>query len=236
MKEKALILFLKYPEKGAVKTRIAKALGDDFTLKLYTCFVADILEISRNIDADTFILYSLTDNAKNKGWFGKAGHVCLPQKGADIGRRMHNAFRDICSQGYQKVVLIGSDVPDLPASYIEKAFQGLTDHELVLGPSIDGGYYLIALRDDTVAYGIFNDVPWSTSQVLQRTLENIHQLNITYSMLPSWSDIDEVDDLRRFYGVHKKKRGTSHTMELLYRNEEILSDHIKPILNNGYPH
>jgi hypothetical protein len=178
--EKALILFLKYPEKGNVKTRIAKALGDDFTLKLYSCFVADILEICKGIDADTFILYSLTDNTKNKDWFGKAGYVCLLQKGADIGRRMYNAFRDICSQGYQKVVLIGSDVPDLPASYIEKAFQCLADHELVLGPSVDGGYYLIALRDDTVDYRIFHAVPWSTSQVLQRTLENIHQLNIIY--------------------------------------------------------
>lgn len=222
MNEKALALFLKYPEKGAVKTRIAKALGDDFTLKLYTCFVADVLEISSSIAADTVMLYSLTDNAKNKDCFAEEKHVCLPQQGADLGRRMHNAFRDICRQGYKKVVLIGSDVPDLPPAYIEKAFQGLADHELVLGPSIDGGYYLIALRAATVDYGIFREVPWSTSQVLQQTLENIHQLNITYSMLPWWSDIDEVNDLRRFYNIHKKDRDTSHTMELLYRNEEIL--------------
>ena len=221
MKGKALILFSKYPEKGAVKTRLAHDIGDNFTFELYKCFLADILETSKMIDAEIFIITTAPDSKKSENYCWGEEYTCLLQKGADIGTRMYNAFCEVFGQGYRKLVLIGSDIPDLPATYIDEAFQQLDEYDMVIGPSVDGGYYLIALRNDTVDYKIFSDISWSTSLVLDQTRDHAKQLSMTCCFLPTWSDIDVADDLRRFYGRHKMKGGTSHTMAFLSRKEDI---------------
>lgn len=222
MKEKALILFLKYPEKGVVKTRLANELGDDFTLELYKHFIADILNTGKKIAADIFIIYSAIDGTKSEDFFWREEYPCLPQKGADLGIRMYNAFQEVGAQGYRKLALIGSDTPDLPATYIYEAFFRLDECDIVLGPSVDGGYFLIALRQDTINDAVFNNIPWSTSQVLRETTKIIRQKGMTCHLLPEWEDIDEVDDLRRFYECYKKEKETYHTMALLSQNEEVL--------------
>ncbi|MDY6862736.1 MAG: TIGR04282 family arsenosugar biosynthesis glycosyltransferase [Thermodesulfobacteriota bacterium] len=222
MKKKAFILFLKYPEKGMVKTRIAKVLGNDFTLLLYKQFVADILETSNKIDADTFIIYSTNDTAKGEDYFLGKGYSCLPQKGVNLGMRMYNAFHEIFSQGYMKLVLIGSDTPDLPPNYIDEAFLKLDEYDIVLGPSGDGGYYLMALQYDTLSYAIFDDIQWSTSQVLRKTLKNMQRNGMTCYLLPELDDIDDIDGLSHFYTRHKKRGETSHTMKFLFSNKEML--------------
>ena len=222
MKEKALILFFKSPEKGVVKTRLAKALGDEFTLELYQCFIADILNTGNKIDADIFILYSITDETRNKDFFWRKEYTCFPQRGTDLGIRMYNAFQEIGTRGYRKLTLIGSDTPDLPAIYIDEAFYRLDGYDLVLGPSVDGGYFLIALRQDTINEAVFNNIPWSTSKVLRETEKVIRQKEMTCHLLPQWDDIDDIDDLRHFYNHHKRKGETSRTMAFLSRNREIL--------------
>jgi rSAM/selenodomain-associated transferase 1 len=222
MKGKALILFSKYPEKGAVKTRLAKDLGDNFTLELYKCFLADILETSKRVDAEIFIITTPPDSKKSENCCWGEGYTCLLQKGADIGTRMYNAFCEVCGQGYSKIVLIGGDIPDLHSTYIDEAFQQLDEYDMVIGPSVDGGYYLIALRNDTIDYKIFSVISWSTSLVLGQTLDNAKQISMTCYFLPKLSDIDAVDDLKRFYGRrHKTKGATSHTMAFLSRREDV---------------
>ena len=104
---------------------------------------------------------------------------------------------------------------------IDEAFYRLDEYDIVLGPSDDGGYYLIALRQDTIDYAIFNNIPWSTSRVLRETTKIIRQKGMTCYLLPQWDDIDEVNDLRRFYDHHKGKGETSRTMAFLSRNREI---------------
>lgn len=220
MKEKALILFFKYPEEGAVKTRIAKDLGEAFTLELYRRFIDDMIQTGKKIDGDIFIVYSLADEANDSNnYLWQKQYRCLRQKGEDMGDRMHNAFQEFASQGYGKLALIGSDAPDLPAEYIEEAFFRLDANDVVLGPSADGGYYLIALRDDTINRVIFDGVPWSTPRVLDETLRIVRRKNITCHLLPEWYDIDEVDDLRYFYDRNKKSGEALRTLRFLSRNK-----------------
>ena len=221
MKEKVVILFLKSPEKGVVKTRLAKALGEDLTLELYQCFIADILKTGKKIAADIFIIYSAINGVNGEGFYLDNEYPCLPQKGVDLGIRMYNAFQAVSAQGYKKIVLIGSDTPDLPAAYIDEAFFRLDKYDVVLGPSDDGGYYLIALRQDTINDAIFNDLPWSTSQVFSKTMKIVGQRGMAHYTLPKWDDIDEIDDLRRFYDHHKRKGETSRTMAFLSKIEKL---------------
>ncbi len=221
MKEKALIFFLKYPEKGVVKTRLAKDTGDNFTLELYKCFIADIMETIKMIDADIFIAATAPDNKNSKDYRWEAEYPCFLQQGADLGERMYHAFCGVRRRGYGKLVLIGSDTPDLPATYIDKAFQMLNKYEMMLGPSADGGYYLIALRKDTIDYEIFSDVSWGTSLVFGQTLERAEKAGSACGLLPVLNDIDLIDDLRRFYKCYKREGMTSRTMAFLSRQEEF---------------
>jgi rSAM/selenodomain-associated transferase 1 len=222
-KGKALILFSKYPEKGAVKTRLAKDLGDIFTLELYKCFLADILENSKRVDAEIFIITTPPDNKKSGNYCWGEGYICLTQEGSDIGSRMYNAFCEVCGQGYRKIVLIGGDIPELYSAYIDEAFQRLDEYDMVIGPCVDGGYYLIALRNDNIDYKIFSGISWSTSLVLGQTFYNARQINMTCYFLPKLRDIDTADDLKHFYTRrHKMKKGaTSHTMTFLSRREDV---------------
>ena len=112
MKKNAFILFLKYPERGAVKTRLANVLGEDLTYELYQCFLADISAMTREIKAETIIVYSGPEGVSFSDF---PGIQCFRQRGNNIGERMHNAFADVFAQGFERCVLIGSDSPDLPA-------------------------------------------------------------------------------------------------------------------------
>jgi rSAM/selenodomain-associated transferase 1 len=221
MKEKALILFLKYPEKGVVKTRLAKDTGDNFTLELYKCFIADILKTIKMIDADIFISSTAPDNKNSEYYRCEVEYSCFLQQGVDLGERMYHAFCDVRRRGYGKLVLIGSDTPDLPATYIDKAFQMLNKYEIVLGPSADGGYYLIALRKNTVYEENFSNISWGTSLVFEQTLERAKKRGSACGLLPVMNDIDLIDDLRRFYKRYKMEGMTSRTMAFLSRQEEL---------------
>jgi len=224
IKENALILFLKYPEKGAVKTRLANELGDEFTLELYKRFIADMLETCETINEDIYIACSYGENNRGGDFLREKGYSLLSQRGPDIGIRMYNAFCDVRLHGYRRIALIGSDMPDLPPTYIDSGFYKLEECDIVLGPSLDGGFYMIALRRDGIDYSIFNNVPWSTSLALDRTVENARKKGMICYLLPSWSDIDEVDDLRRFYERNREREDISHTMSFLLPNEKLLYD------------
>ncbi len=105
--------------------------------------------------ADIFIAATAPDNKNSEDYRWEAEYPCFLQQGADLGERMYSAFCDVRRRGYGKLVLIGSDTPDLPEIYIDKAFQQLDEYEMALSPSVDGGYYLIALRKNTVYKKIF---------------------------------------------------------------------------------
>jgi uncharacterized protein len=124
----------------------------------------------------------------------------FPQQGETLGDRMRNAFGELFARGYTRVVAIGSDLPTLPARYVEQAFDRLRDRSgaIVVGPAIDGGYYLIGLRE--AAPELFDAIPWSTRGVLAATRQAAEKLNLVVHLTPEWYDVDEPADLDRVVG------------------------------------
>lgn len=192
-----LAVFCKEPQPGKVKTRlVADGMSQNEVLQLYTAFLEDILELARQSGAGQKWAYyappaseAFQQKLKDKGFEIEA------QSGEDLGQRMARLFQTAFSKGAGRIVLIGSDSPSLPKRYIEQAFQELENKEVVIGPTRDGGYYLIGLSKWIPE--IFQNIHWSTPDVLMETLSRLDALNILSktALLPYWYDIDEKKDL-----------------------------------------
>jgi glycosyltransferase A (GT-A) superfamily protein (DUF2064 family) len=129
---------------------------------------------------------------------------------------MLNAFIYVFNSGYKKAVLIGSDLPGLPAAFVENAFLALDTADAVIGRSTDGGYYLIGFRKETCSPDYFKGITWSTSSVYQRTIKKFSRSKKSLYMLPEWIDIDDHNDLKKFYERNSNKTGTAlYTMKYL---------------------
>jgi len=199
-KDNAVILFARDPILGQVKTRLSPSLDDETILKLYTCFVEDSLEKIRQVDNAKCFVGISPDN--HSGFFEgieSLGMNLFTQQGKDLGDKMRQAFVDRFAEGYKKVVIIGSDSPSLPVSYINKALA--SEKDLVLGPSTDGGYYLIAMSGKVSE--VFSGVAWGTKHVLDETLKKIKGERASLELLPIWYDVDSPDDLK-FLNTHLK--------------------------------
>ena len=212
MKKNAFILFLKYPERGIVKTRLAKALGDDLTYELYQCFLADISAMTHRIKVQTIIVHSGPEGILFPDF---PGIQCIRQRGSDIGERMYNAFADVFALGFERCALTGSDIPDLPAGLVNDAFDKMDSADVVLGPSSDGGYYLIGCKQQDLRASIFHDMHWSTAGVFAETVKNIDEAGLKLASLTRWTDIDEFDDLINFYKRNKNLSTKSRVMQFL---------------------
>ena len=186
-----LIIFVKNPQLGKVKSRLAKSIGDMNALSVYKKLLKMTKEIVIDLEFDKRVCYSDMidqDDLWDNGIFQKG-----LQKGDDLGLRMYNAFKDASEDSYQKICLIGSDIIELTDEIIIKAFSLLDEHDIVLGPSFDGGYYLIGMK--TPAKVLFENISWSTGVVLSETINEIHKLKLNYALLPTLNDIDEIEDI-----------------------------------------
>lgn len=212
----ALILFLKYPEQKRVKTRIAASLGDDFAFGLYTAFIKDLLVMAGFSEADKILAIDGPAGVPIASLDFGTGYSIIRQNGKDIGDRMLNAFIYVFNSGYKKAVLIGSDLPGLPAALVENAFVALDTADAAIGRSIDGGYYLIGFRKETCSPDYFKGITWSTSSVFQQTIEKFSRSKKIVYMLPEWIDIDDHNDLKQFYERNSNGTGTAlYTMKYL---------------------
>ena len=196
MDDRCLLFFIKNPEKGKVKTRLASAIGDKKAVKLYKRF---LLEMLFTLNRGTFLFYlcyspeSPLSDLKN--WLGDH-YLYMAQSGENLGERMKNGFVEAISMNFKRVVLIGSDIPDLPIQFIEDAFTSLLEKDAVIGPSFDGGYYLIGFKDKAFSHRVFEGIHWSTKSVFEKTLEILKQEGLTVHTLQPLRDIDTVEDLR----------------------------------------
>jgi rSAM/selenodomain-associated transferase 1 len=195
-KPDSLIIFVKWPEKGRVKTRLSSALGEDTVLELYKCFVEDIIATVTQSGFRPLIAYYPGDAGDMiAAWLG-AGNDYMPQVGADLGARMSNAFQTVFETGVSRAVLIGSDLPNLPEEIIVEAFLALNKgNHAVIGPAEDGGYYLIGFRYDTFLSRVFDGIPWSTVTVFERTMSIFVEEGLLIHQLPAWRDIDRPEDI-----------------------------------------
>ena len=190
-----VLFFIKTPEKGCVKTRLASAVGEDRAVELYRCFVEDIVAMLDTLGVEMECCYrSVNAEAALGEWLGRH-RLYRPQQGEDLGARMENAFRHVFEKGISQAVVIGSDSPDLAASLLEQAFRKLQRHDAVIGPSSDGGYYLLGFDARRFVPEAFAYVSWSTNQVFAQTLDILNRHGRDVFVLPQWHDVDTRSDL-----------------------------------------
>jgi len=190
----ALGIFFRIPEYGRVKKRLAAYIGDETALEVYTAMLRATIEKAHQMEGvdlygfyegEASILMGLGINFETE-----------KQAGEDLGEKMLNAFSFLFHKGYEKAVLIGTDVPDLPVSHLTTAFSKLDTCGAVLGPSEDGGYYLIGLRHRAPA--LFSGLQWGGPTVFRDTVSVLEHEKVPYALLPQWYDIDDIDGLKRW--------------------------------------
>ena len=195
MDDRCLLFFIKYPEIGKVKSRLAAIIGDETAAKLYEDFIMQMLSTLKKGDFPFYICFHPKNALRAlKGWLGSQYHY-IPQKGKDLGERMRNAFTQTFKIGFRRVVLIGSDIPDLPLEFVEEAFTSLKKKDAVIGPALDRGYYLIGFKDKTFSPHVFEGMAWGTETVFAETMLTLKKLRRKVHILPYQRDIDTVDDL-----------------------------------------
>lgn len=215
-----LLVFIKSPEKGTVKSRLVEAIGEKQARELYQNFVLDLLETLEKTAAerryDLKLYFHPPESGKTiAGWLGNK-YDFRPQRGKDLGERMHNAFLEVFSEGFDLALLIGSDIPDLPEKTIADGFASLQNSGAVIGPSLDGGYYLIGFRSPAFLPEIFADMPWGTGGVLERTIKILKHSHDGFSTLPAQRDMDTCADLKDLLERHRNSSFTnSRTMRYL---------------------
>ena len=194
----ALVIMTKVPAAGMSKTRLVPPLSFADAAGLARALLLDQLQnVAHFTAARLYVAFAPGDMADEMRALAPAEFRLFPQRGSDLGERMANAFADLINAGFKRVVLIGSDLPPIALEIFTEAFESLTraSPSVVLGPSADGGYYLVGLNEPLPA--IFDGITWSHPDVLERTRDRLFALRIPYKLLPSCYDIDTIDDLRR---------------------------------------
>lgn len=197
--QQVIIVFTRYPQAGKVKTRLIDRLGPQGAASLHDQLtkqvISSIAPILQTGQAQLQVSYCGATAQEMTDWLGQ-DIFFTRQQGNDLGKRMQHAFEQVWQQGAEKVLLIGSDCPSIDADIIRSGLNALQTHDLVLGPAVDGGYYLIGLHADFRGYELlFQHIDWGTEQVLQQTIERAERASLSYTLLPKLHDIDRPEDL-----------------------------------------
>lgn len=200
-------IFAKRPLPGEAKTRLAQATSPEWAQRVAVALLEDTLDRFRFFPVERAIAFTPGAAGEYFANLSQADYECFPQCDGDLGNRLRFFFDTAHDLGFARVVAIGTDSPTLPAGIVERAFRELSDHDVVLGPALDGGYYLIGInrrhhapRDEVdtitrrVMSTIFDDIPWSTSGVLTETIARVEKASLRLALLPPWYDIDTADD------------------------------------------
>lgn len=195
--KKALIIFTRNPELGKCKTRLAATIGDENALEVYKFLLNHTASVAGNVKADRYVFYS--ENIQQDDLWNASVFRKKLQHGADLGARMHNAFSELLAMGYEKVVIIGSDLLDLNADLINEAYTQLESNDVVIGPALDGGYYLLGMK--TLISDVFINKAWGTDTVLNNTLLDLQNHKI--HLLKELNDIDTFEDMQHYEQLKK---------------------------------
>lgn len=187
-----LLIFVKNPEKGTVKIRLAKTVGHEKVLHTYLKLLDYTIKVAEKVEAKKQIWYSsFVDNSDG---LGGPEYEKKVQHGDNLGIRMLAAFKQGFNDGFKKILIIGSDCPGISAEIIENEYDCLNQQDVVIGPSEDGGYYLIGSKKFIPE--IFKKIPWSTENVYPETIRVLQNKSLSYSLLTFLNDIDTEEDLR----------------------------------------
>ncbi|NBC10020.1 MAG: DUF2064 domain-containing protein [Bacteroidetes bacterium] len=189
MTDKTLIIFIRNPELGKVKTRLARDVGAEKALSIYKALLRHTRATAMQVQAKRLLFYS-QDIQETDDWPQPQFEKRL-QSGNGLGERMQHAFATALATA-DKAIIVGSDIAQINADIIKKAFGALDEADFVIGPALDGGYYLLGMKQPTPQ--LFQNMPWSTSQVCAVTQQRIRQLGKTYRLVDTLSDIDYASD------------------------------------------
>jgi rSAM/selenodomain-associated transferase 1 len=187
-----LLLFIRNPRLGKVKTRLARTVGDTEALRIYRILLEKTRQAALGVQAERWLFYS--DFMESGDDWPETHFQKKVQSGGDLGDRMEQAFQQAFDAGAGKVLIIGSDCPGLTGLLLQEAFDRLDNADFVLGPTPDGGYYLLGMKDLDVS--VFRGIVWSTDAVRTATLEKIQAAGKICSLLPELSDVDTEEDWR----------------------------------------
>lgn len=221
----AVIVMAKAPRPNKVKTRLTPPLDSETASRLYCCFLLDKLEQVKDLEGICpMIAYTPHESADFFTSIRPAGFTLIPQKGGNLGERLANVSGYIVKQGFKKVVILDSDSPNLPSKYIYESLRCLDTADAVIGPCLDGGYYLIGFNNHIPE--LFHGIPWSTSRVTELTMEKAANCGKTISLLNEWYDVDTWKDLLRLKRDLERPLHGSYFCKNTYRmisNPQVVS-------------
>lgn len=192
-----LLIFVRNPELGKVKKRLAASIGKKEALEIYNMLLKKTAKITRDLPCSKTVYYS--ERVEKDDIWNNAIYNKKVQIGKDLGSRMENAFRDEFNKGYQNIIIIGSDLYDLTPQELEKAFMLMEKNDFVIGPAEDGGYYLLGMK--SLHPTIFKNKKWGTSSVFHDTMEELKNKKI--EILNFHNDIDVLDDIKEHPVIQK---------------------------------
>ena len=214
----AVALMVRVPIPGQVKTRLAAAIGDTAASTLYRALVSDILGGMLASGLPLVLFHDGEEAAALPKLWRQAASQILPQVKGDIGQRMAAAFGHCFDEGFSRVILIGSDLPDLDARVLAIAAAALENHDAVIAPALDGGYGLIGLQQKSFRAELFQNIAWSTDQVLAQSLRQLQRFGLSTSQLAPLRDIDDLADLQAWFrGPGRRPTAFHQTLEELRR-------------------
>ena len=222
-----VIVFAKNPVPNQVKTRLVPTLSPEQAATLYTAFLTDWCETLATLSGvDLIIAHTPPEGASDLQALIGDDAIYIPQMGTGLGERLTSATQWAIEHGYTKILLVGSDSPTLPISYISQALTLLDSRDIAIGPSTDGGYYLIGFSAANVAMivpFVFEDIAWSTADVFKQTLARIRSVKATTGLLPPWYDIDTAEDLA-FLSAHISAMRLAGGTVQAVRTESLLAE------------
>jgi len=211
--KEALVVMAKAPREGEVKTRLLGAISPEEARRLYVAFLSDTFALMEEVveereNLTVALCYTPEGEEEAFEEVEREGSLMIPQRGADLGERLTNCFADLFALGFESVVVIGADSPTLPGEYIFDAFECFeTDDDVVIGPTEDGGYYLIGMRN--LYKRIFEDIPWSETGVLDATIERAKEAELDLVLLSEWYDVDTPEDFERLKHDLEENKGAA---------------------------
>ena len=220
---KKLGIFVKQPTPGRVKTRLAADVGDRMAAEIYAAFTADVLERFAKTADRRFLCYApdSLEAAEHFQQLAQDNYQLWLQPDCGLGDRMNQFFIAQIQSRADRAILIGSDSPTIPPELMNQAFVELEESDCVIGPATDGGYYLIGLSQR--AWPIFDKIEWSSSQVLEQTVDRITSAGASLALLPPWYDVDSLEDLHMLRGHVQALRTTGQLGLELQHTESILN-------------
>jgi rSAM/selenodomain-associated transferase 1 len=212
-KETAIIVFTRFPVEGKVKTRLAKNMGNKFAVSFYrVCAEHTFKELVKvkETGAELFLFCSEENEIEQMMKWGGTNFNYYFQQGNDLGLKMYNAFNTVFKKGYKKVIIIGTDAPDVSMNIVQSAISVLDNYNVVIGPANDGGYYLLGFKSKLI--DLFSGIEWSTDSVFDNTIEKLNRSKINYFMLNELTDIDTLEDLQ--YWLKHYNGDASHPIKV----------------------